>query len=142
MRSLHVVLDTNVVFSAMRSSNGASFQILRLLGQDIFTLSVSVPLVLEYEATAKRYLDDLPFDATAVEAIIDYICGVARAQEIHFRWRPMLRDPGDEMVLELAVAARCDAIVTFNKRDFQSIEQFAVRLLTPAEFLREIGLAK
>lgn len=142
MRPLHVVLDTNVIFSAMRSNSGASFQILRLLGQGIFTLSVSVPLVLEYEATAKRHLDELPFDATTVEAIIDYICEIAHAQEIHFRWRPMLRDPGDEMVLELAVAAQCDAIVTFNKRDFQGIEQFAVRMLTPVEFLREIGLAK
>ncbi len=126
----------------MRSSHGASFQILRLLGQQLFTLSVSVPLVLEYEATAKRYLDDLPFDGFMVEAIIDYICGIAHAQDIHFRWRPMLRDPVDEMVLELAVAAHCDAIITFNKRDFQGIEQFAIRLMTPAEFLREIGLAR
>lgn len=142
MRSLHVVLDTNVVFSAMRSSEGASFQVLRLLGQDLFTVAVSVPLVLEYEATAKRYLDDLPIDGAMVEAIIDHICNIARAQEIHYRWRPMLRDPDDEMVLELAIAARCDAIVTFNKQDFQGIDPFAIRLLTPAELLREIGLGQ
>lgn len=142
MRPLHIVLDTDVIFSAMRSSNGASFQILRLLGRGLFTLAVSVPLVLEYEATAKRYLTDLPIDGATVEAIIDSICGVAHAQEIHYRWRPMLRDPDDEMVLEVAVAAGCDAIVTFNKRDYQGIEQFAIRLLTPAEFLREIGLSK
>lgn len=141
MIPLRVVVDTNVIFSAMRSSNGASFQVLRLVGRGLFTLLVSVPLILEYEATAKRHLDDLPIDGATVEAIIDYICGIAHAQEIHFRWRPMLRDPGDEMVLELAVAAGCDAIVTFNKRDFQGVEQFAIRLLTPAELLREIGLA-
>lgn len=142
MRPLHVVIDTNVVFSAMRSGQGASFQILRLLGRGLFTIAVSVPLVLEYEATAKHNLEELPFDSATVEAIIDFICAMARAQDIHFRWRPMLRDPGDEMVLELAVAAGCDAIVTFNKRDFQGAEQFGLRLLTPAELLYEIGLAK
>lgn len=126
----------------MRSGNGASYQILRLLGRGLFTISISVPLVLEYEATAKRHLDDLSIDGATVEAVIDYICGIAHAQNIHFRWRPMLRDPGDEMVLELAVAAGCDAIVTFNKRDFQGADQFGLRLLTPAELLYEIGLAK
>jgi len=55
-------------------------------------------------------------------------------------WRPALRDPNDEMLLELAVTAGCDAIITFNKRDFRGCEQFGLRLLTPLELLQEIGV--
>lgn len=34
---------------------------------------------------------------------------------------------------------KSDAIVTFNKNDFRGCDRFGVRLLTPAELLREIG---
>jgi predicted nucleic acid-binding protein len=51
-----------------------------------------------------------------------------------------LRDPQDDMVLELAVKAGCDAIVTYNQRDFAGVEEtFQVRVVTPSEFLKDIG---
>lgn len=43
------------------------------------------------------------------------------------------------MVLEVAVAAQSDYIVTFNKRDFQGSEQFGISLLTPQELLVKLG---
>lgn len=46
------------------------------------------------------------------------------------------------MVLELAVAAGCDAIVTHNRRDFAPAKQFGVRVVSPAEFLEELGECK
>ena len=74
-----------------------------------------------------------------MDDIIDYICSVANRRRIFFLWRPYLRDPKDDMVLELAVEARCDYIVSYNKRHFAGIEKFGLRVLPPQEFLREIG---
>lgn len=74
-----------------------------------------------------------------VDDILDYLCSVANRREIFFLWRPFLNDPKDDMVLELAVEAGCDCIVTFNTRDFAGVGQFGLRTVTPREFLREIG---
>jgi len=73
-----------------------------------------------------------------MRALIDYVCAVAVRQKIFFLWRPFLRDPGDDMVLELAVAAGCDAVVTHNVRDFSGAERLGVRILTPGKFLQEV----
>lgn len=135
-----IVIDTNVFYAATYSPSGASFQLLNLIGQGLFEIHVSVPLILEYESTAKRQLATLPITAQDIDLLIDYICSVAKSHEIYFLWRPFLSDPKDEMVLELAVTAQCDAIITFNKRDFRGCEKFGVRLLTPVELLREIGV--
>jgi len=43
------------------------------------------------------------------------------------------------MVLELAVKAGCQSIITYNTRDFAGVEQFGLNLLEPSEFLRLIG---
>ncbi|MFN8487462.1 MAG: putative toxin-antitoxin system toxin component, PIN family [Caldilineaceae bacterium] len=142
MHRLQIVIDTNVLLAGLRSPRGASYQVLRLLAGGYFDVNISVPLVLEYESIAKRYLDDLPINAQDVEELIDYVCTIAHAHEVHYTWRPFLPDPNDEMILELAVSASCDAIVTFNKRDFRGCEQFGLRLLTPVELLQEIGVLK
>jgi putative PIN family toxin of toxin-antitoxin system len=131
-----VVLDTNVLESAMRSRRGASFAVLALVGKGRFEIAVSVPLVLEYEEVLRR---DAHRTASAIRDLLDYLCTVAKLQTIHFLWRPSLNDPRDEMVLELAIAAGCDAIVTHNRRDFEPAASFGVRILSPAEFLEEIG---
>lgn len=54
-------------------------------------------------------------------------------------WRPQLRDPVDEMVLDTAVNGRAEALVTFNQRDYSGVVgRFAVELLSPREALRRI----
>jgi predicted nucleic acid-binding protein len=135
---VRVVVDPNVLVAATRSRLGASYQVLRRVGSGAFDVAVSVPLVLEYEDVLLRHVDDAGLAAEDVEAIIDYICSVAVRREIFFLWRPLLRDPGDDMVLEIAVAADCDAIVTHNIRDFLTVARFGIRLFTPAEFLNEL----
>jgi putative PIN family toxin of toxin-antitoxin system len=132
-----VVLDTNVVIAALRSRRGASFAVLRRLGQG-WTPLISVPLILEYEAVGKREAQRLKIPESTVEAIIRAFCFVGRETDIHFRLRPFLPDPGDEFLLELAVAGRADAIVTHNVRHFAGIERFGILVLTPREFLRTI----
>ena len=87
-----------------------------------------------------RHLPATELGADDVDGLLDYLCSVARLQEIFFLWRPLLVDPKDDLILELAVASRSDAIVTFNERDFRGAEQFGIRVLTPGTFLKEIGV--
>jgi putative PIN family toxin of toxin-antitoxin system len=137
-----VVLDTNVVVSALRSKRGASHRLLWLIDSDKFEINLSVPLALEYEDAAKRLLDKVNLSEQDIDDILDYLLACANRHQIHYLWRPLLRDPKDDMILELAVAAGCDAIVTFNVRDFAGAEQFGIRILTPQMFLQEIGELK
>jgi predicted nucleic acid-binding protein len=134
-----VVLGTNVLEAAMRSRRGASFAVLSLVGGNQFDIALSVPLVMEYEEVLMRQVQ-AGRSRTAVGSVIDYLCAVAKRQDIFFLWRPCLADPSDDMLLELAVAAECDAIVTYNKRDLAPARQFGIRVLSPAEFLDDIGV--
>lgn len=131
-----IVLDSSVLIAGLRSRNGASFELLSRIGAGEFTLSVSVPLVLEYEAAAKAHARELGLTHRDIDDVVDYLCSVAEHREIFYLWRPVLRDPGEEMVLEVAVEAGCEIIVTHNVRDFAGAERFGVRVLTPREFLQ------
>ena len=134
-----VVLDTNVLISALRSNQGASYQLLSLVGTGSFELSVSVPLVFEYEDVAKRQTASVGLTGAEIDVVLDYLCSVAQHHRIYFLWRPVLRDPRDDMVLELAVEAACDFIATHNIRDFAGAERFGVQVISPSAFLRRIG---
>ena len=117
----NIVIDTSVLIAALRSRRGAAHKLLLLLGQDKFVAYISVPLVLEYEDAAKRLIGEIPLTGQAIDHILDYICQTAHSKKIFFLWRPFLPDPKDDMVLELAVTASCDFIVTYNNRDFQGV---------------------
>jgi putative PIN family toxin of toxin-antitoxin system len=139
MRIPEVVLDTNVLVAGLRSRRGAAFRVLDLVGAERFRTNLSVPLVLEYEDVLLRPETGIPLSRTEVEDVIDYHCAVARHHEIFFLWRPFLKDPHDDLVLELAVKAGCQFIVTYNERDFAGSEQFGVQTCTPGALLRQIG---
>ena len=131
----HGILDTNVLIAGLRSRRGASFALLGLLADAAFEISVSVPLVLEYEAVARRQARELGLTHADVDAGVDFVCAQAHYRKIFYLWRPFLRDPNDDMVLEVAVEAQCSAIVTFNTRNFVGVEQFGLETLTPGKFL-------
>lgn len=135
MAGRRVVLDTNVIHAGLRSSRGASFRILQLTGRSLFRPAVSVPLILEYESVASRLIGITPLTAEDIDTVIDYLCSVSHHQEIFFAWRPALRDPADDFILELAVAADCELIVTFNPEDFRGSEEYAVHAIAPSNFL-------
>ena len=135
---VRVVLDTNVLVAAIRSRRGASFELLSTVGSGEFELAISVSLVLEYESVLLRHTSSSNLNEQDVRDLIDYLCDVGVWQEIFFLWRPHLKDTNDDLVLELAVAASCELIVTHNVRDFGGTEQFGVQVLTPAEFLQEL----
>jgi putative PIN family toxin of toxin-antitoxin system len=135
-----VVLDTNVLLAGLRSRKGASFRLLSLLGlRPEIRIHLSVPLVLEYESVAKREAGSLGLTGGDVEDVVDFMCRIGVHHDIFYLWRPVLRDPRDDMVLELAVAADCKTILSYNKRDFRGAEQFGVRVETSYEFLDRIG---
>ena len=116
--------------------------LLSMLGGDAFDTCVSVPLVLEYEALAKRQARALGLDAETIDDILDYVCRVTLRREIFFLWRPFLKDPKDDLVLELAVESESGFIITYNRRDFAGTETFGIKVLTPKEFLRKLGEIK
>ena len=134
-----VVLDTNVVVSAMRSKRGASFAVLEHVESGRVEICLSPPLVLEYEAALARQLRHTNLTQRKLDTLLNAFCSMAHLQEIFFLWRPHLRDPLDELVLETAVAGGCRAIVTHNVRHFDGTEKFGIRVMTPAELLRRIG---
>jgi len=135
-----IVIDTNVLLAALKSKRGASYRLLTLLGTDHFTLSISVPLLLEYEAVVSQYLVETGLSSNDLADILDYVCATSQHQRIYYLWRPFLKDTKDDMVLELAVAASSQVVITFNQKDFRGIEQFGLRAMTPKEFLEWIGV--
>jgi len=138
--AVRVVLDTNVIVAALRSRRGASFRLVSEIDSGHFEVCVSVPLVLEYEAALVRQGRALGLTRSDIGDFLDYFCAVARRQDIFFLWRPRLRDPGDDMVLEAAVAGGCSHAVTFDQRDFEPGEHLGVRAVTPRDLLRTIGV--
>lgn len=137
--SVRLVLDTNVLVSGLRSRRGASYRLLELVVDGSLRPVLSVPLVLEYEAVLKRQLRVLELTPEDADALLDDLCQLGEQHPVYYLWRPTLRDPRDELVLELAVAAACRYIVTHNVRNFTGSEQFGVQIRTPRQFLTEIG---
>ncbi|MDR1451210.1 MAG: putative toxin-antitoxin system toxin component, PIN family [Helicobacteraceae bacterium] len=133
-----IVIDTNAFAAAARSRNGASFRLLSLAPSRRFEIAVSAPLIIEYEDAAKRPRLNKTLSDSDIDAILDYICSVARKQKIYYLWRPILSDPKDDFVLELAAAANAKIIVTFNAKDFRGCERFGIEVLRPQDYLKRI----
>jgi putative PIN family toxin of toxin-antitoxin system len=135
------VLDTNVVVAAMRSPTGASAALLTAARRSELTMLANVALALEYEAMCQLAEHRLAagLDLDQVSIFIDAVLAMIEPVETHFMWRPQLRDPADEFVLEAAVNGQAAAIVTFNRRDFGAApSRFGIELLTPAEATQRI----
>jgi putative PIN family toxin of toxin-antitoxin system len=140
-RPLKLVLDTSIIVAAIRSPNGASAALVAELIRGRATLLVSVALFLEYEAVCIRPEHWLETGASedAIRLLLNTLLDMAQPVEIYYQWRPQLRDPADEMVLEAAASGWADAIVTFNQRDFgEAPAAFGIEVLGPGEALRRI----
>lgn len=135
--TIRVVLDTCVLVAAARSRQGASFALLASLPNSRFQMFLSVGVYTEWQAVLTRP-EHLPKGADPSLALefVRYLASLAYLQDVHFLWRPFLKDPDDDMVLECAVAASCKYIVTHNVKDFRRSEQLGVAAITPAEFLQ------
>jgi putative PIN family toxin of toxin-antitoxin system len=132
----NILLDTNVLLSALRSNRGASFLLLKLLDSDNIQVNLSTPLIKEYEDVLNREKHNL--SKKDIEDVLDYIVSISKAHKIYYLWRPLLKDIKDDMVLELAVKAN-SMIITYNKKDFKEASLFNIAVLNPKEFLNMIG---
>lgn len=137
-----IVIDTNVIIAALRSKKGASNKLLSLVGTNKFEIHDSVALILEYEDVIQRHRIELGLTQDDVSEFIDALCSMAHHHKIYFLWRPTLSDVGDEFVLELAVTAGCEYIVTHNISDFKNLAKFGIQAITPKEFLQVIREVK
>jgi putative PIN family toxin of toxin-antitoxin system len=138
------VLDTDGVVAALRSSLGASRQLLLGALDRRFELLISVPLMVEYEAVLTRpeHLAACMLSAGELGRILDDLASVARPVKFSFRWRPRLSDPNDDMVLETAVNGNAGAIVTFNQRDFvETGRSFDCAVIPPGMALQRMRRA-
>jgi predicted nucleic acid-binding protein len=135
---LDIVVDTNVIVAAFRSSLGASYRLLQTIEQRRWRPAISPALALEYESVLKRGAGEPGLSLTDIDDFIKYFCSRARLVQIYFRWRPMLPDPDDDRILEVAVRAG-SPIVTFNSRDFRGSEGLGIRTMSPGELLAIVG---
>jgi len=135
-----LILDTSVVIAGLRSSLGASFALLEMVGSDRFTVGLTNALVLEYEATCLKSLPALNLTADDVRKLLDYYCSVGKLAAVRFQARPSVADPDDELVLEAAVATGSEWIVTHNIRDMAAgAARYGIEVITPGEALRRLG---
>jgi putative PIN family toxin of toxin-antitoxin system len=138
---MKVAIDTDVMVAARRSRSGASNALLRALRAGQLEAVASVPMMLEYEAVLMRpeQRQATGMSVQDVEVFLDALAALLIPVTPYFLWRPRLRDPDDEMVLDAAVSGGVDAIVTFNVQDFlPGASQFNLQILTPGEALRQL----
>ena len=136
-----VTIDTSVIVSALRSSLGASYRLLELIGEGKFEIGLTAPLVFEYESVCKRMVQPTVITADDIDILIDYLCSVGKLSVVYFNTRPSVADPDDEMVLEAAVASGSDWLITHNVRDLVAgASRFGVEVITPGKALRRLGI--
>ena len=132
-----IVIDTNVLVSALRSRSGWSYDLLARLGTGQFEHVITVPLVMEYEEVLHRP-GMVPLNKAAVDDVLDYVCASGLRQQVYFLWRPKLADVRHDMVLEAAFNGNCDAILTWNVRDFAAAADMAINILQPDQFVKRL----
>ena len=137
---MRVVLDTCILFSALRSSSGASHRIVKSLPNSNLRPLISTPVFFEYEEVLRRPKQFPHLTAKEIEDFLDFIASACDHVRINILWRPHLPAPDDDLILELAVSGRADAIITFNQRDFVGSDQFGIRVISPRELIKEISI--
>ena len=137
---MNIVIDTNVILSALYSKQGASYKLIRWLFQYDKTINiVSVPLVVELEDVLTRSEHIARYShltKSEVRLFVDDICSISLHQKIYYLWRPFLSDFKDDMILETAFNGNAEYIVTHNLKDFRNVkESFSIQPVTPKQFL-------
>lgn len=140
MATTRIILDSNVLVSAFTSAQGASRAVLRQVIKGEARALLSVPLFVEYEAVLTRPATQRRCPLTRGEQgqLFDAFLACTELVEVYYRWRPNLRDEGDNHVLELAIAAADAPIVTYNRRDFAGgqLRFPEIQVLSPTAWLK------
>ena len=140
-----VVLDTSVLVAGLRSRRGASFVLLRAVRKRAIVPLCTPSLFLQYEDVVKRaeHIEATGMTVGDMDAVLKALASLIEPVEVHVLWRPQLRDPGDELVLEAAVNGRADALVTHNVGDFAgAAPRFGLPLLRLGEMLEHDAIRR
>ncbi len=138
MKSYKIVIDTNIIFSGLCSKKGSSYKLLGILPNNKFTVLLSVLLLLEYESVLSKNIKKLNLSKEDIDDFLDYFCAISEHTPIYYLWRPILKDPYDDHILELAVSASAKYIVTFNLTDFTEANKFGILPITPDILLSKL----
>lgn len=131
MKPIQIVVDTNIVIAGMRSKTGVSNAFLRRLNDPRLKFHISNALLLEYEEVLRREQTALGLSDQDIDDLLDGFCAIGEKHYRLFTWRPVSGDPDDDFLVELALSARVDYLVTYNLRDLQFVEQYGITLVTP-----------
>ena len=135
MPHLRAVMDTNVLYAALRSRQGASHEIFDALWQQRWTLVLSQTTLTEYEEVLKREAATLRLDLAQIDRLLSALCALAERHPTSDTWVPILHDPDDEAFVQLAVEAKAEALVSHNLGHLTPARALGVNLLAPREFL-------
>lgn len=137
---MRVVLDTSVLITALRSSTGAAAEILRLVLLKELTILMDYKLACEYRDVALRaeHLNASNKTEEETTLLLDVLEALAEPVLIVVRHTQLSQDANDDMVLEVAINGRADAIVTNNTKHFREpAKRLHLEVMTPAELLNE-----
>ncbi len=137
--TMEIVLDSNVIYAGLYSNKGASYQILKEVRDEKINPVLTVSLYEEYSDILSRPPLSNVIEENEIEGFLDFFCKKAYLQDIFFLWRPFLKDPKDDMVLEAAVASQSEIIITHNIRDFEGLEKFGIEAMLPGCYLKRKG---
>jgi putative PIN family toxin of toxin-antitoxin system len=129
------VLDTNVLVAAFRSRTGASFEVFRRLRLDEWTVVLSNHLTYEYEEVLKREASTVSLSLIDIDALLNAICARGEEWSLTHNWEPILHDPDDEPLVQLAQESGALVIITHNTRHLQPAAALGIHILKPEEFL-------
>ncbi len=136
-----LIVDTNVLASALTSADGASRQVLRAVLEGRATALVSLALLAEYRDVLSRpqVLARCPLTPTQLGELLDAFLSATEMVAVFYRWRPNLQDEADNHLFELAVAAADAPIATYNIKDFEQPQlKFPhLQVQTPAQWLTQ-----
>ena len=136
-----IVVDTNILVSAILSPDGAAREVLRRCLTGRYRPLIGNALFLEYEDVLSRekLFAAAPIGPEDREALLDAFLGACQWIEIAFLWRPNLPDEADNHLVELAVAGNAEAIITHNARDVASGDLVfdGIRIVAPGDLLKE-----
>ncbi|MGE5483338.1 MAG: putative toxin-antitoxin system toxin component, PIN family [Bacteroidota bacterium] len=127
-----VVLDTNVLVSALLTPHGTPARILDAVLAGALRLVFDDRILDEYFEVLSR--ERFGFDTECVKALLGFVQSEGQAVVAP----PLgiaLPDPDDVMFVEVAVAGSADAIVTGNKNHFPADRYYGIPVASPAEFL-------
>jgi putative PIN family toxin of toxin-antitoxin system len=136
-----IVMDTNVLYQALRSNNGASYFILNLIRENKISMALSIQVFTEYEDVLKRpkSLKDLKLNTEDINKVLRFIAFIGRPFDIYFLFRPNLKDEKDNIFIELTLVSNSNYLITNNIKDFTVKNELKfddLLVITPADFVK------